>query len=105
MDDNNYRRLCAQPDVMRRGDIRATITRLATDQSQVAARLTAILSSPPVPKPAADDGGPDTDFLRLDLAAEDIETIVEALGKLEAILASSDAPSAILSSAADLLGQ
>lgn len=103
LDDNDYRQLCDRPDVMRRGDVRATHSRLELDHPEIAARLSTLLNSVPVPKPPGHDGGPDTDFLWLDLAAEEIDAIVEALVALEAALAESGAPHVALSSAADLV--
>jgi hypothetical protein len=103
MDENEYRRLCSQPDVMRRSDIRATISRLQPSCPDLATQLAAVLSSPPVPKPVEHTGGPDTDFLWLDLAEEDIEEIMIELGNLEASLATDDAPSQQLSDAGTLL--
>ena len=87
MNDAEYRRLCAQPHVMRRTDIRATLTRLAEPRPELATRLHDLLASPPVPKPRGHDAGPDTDYLMIDLAQDEIEEIVDALGELETALA------------------
>jgi hypothetical protein len=103
VDDNEYRQLCDRSDVMRRGDLRATFSRLEYARPDLAARLAALLSGPPVPKPSGHDGGPDTDFLWLDLATGEIEAILEAMAALEAALAESGAPNESLSSAADLV--
>jgi hypothetical protein len=103
MDENEYRRLCSQPDVMRRSDIRATVSRLQHSCPNLASRLAVVLSSPPVPKPVEHTGGPDTDFLWLDLAEGDIVEIMRELGNLEASLVIDDAPSQQLSDAGTLL--
>ena len=103
MDDNEYRRLCSQPDVMRRSDVRATISRLQQSRPDLATRLASLLSSSPVPKPVGHEGGPETDFLWLDLADEDIDEIVSELADLEASLVLDEAPTQQLSDAGTLL--
>ena len=86
MDDAEYRRLCSAPDVMRRTDIRATASRLRVREPKLARELDRILASDPVPKPLEHDAGPDTDYLWLDLDAEDVEGVHEALRDLESQL-------------------
>jgi hypothetical protein len=88
---------------MRRSDLRATISRLQHGRPDLADRLTMLLSSPPIRKPVEHTGGPDTDFLALDLAEEDIDEIVSELGDLETSLAMDDAPSQLLSDVGALL--
>jgi hypothetical protein len=103
MDENEYRRLCSQPDVMRRSDVRATISRLQHRNPDLAARLARLLSSPPVPKPIEHSGGADTEFLWLDLAEADIDEIVTELVDFEASLTVDEAPTQQLSEASALL--
>ena len=87
MNDAEYRRLCAAPNVLRRADIRSTVARLREREPRLAEQLTQVLRSSPVPKPAEHQGGPETDYLGLDLSPEDIQSIVDALFDLEAELA------------------
>ena len=87
MDDAEYRRLCSQPDVMRRTEIRATLTRLTKSRPDLAERLEALLQSAPIPKPPGHDAGADTDYLAIHLTEDEIEAIVDALGDLESALA------------------
>ena len=103
MDDREYRRLCSQPDVMRRTDIRATISRLQESRPDLASRLSSLLSTSPVPKPLGHEGGADTDFLWLDLAEEEIDEIVRELADLEASLALDEAPVQQLTDAVTLV--
>ena|SRR5688500_10643274 len=87
MNDAEYRRLCTQPHVMRRTEVRATVMRLAEPRPDLAARLRTLLDSPPIPKPSGHDAGPDSDYLILDLEQDEIEDVVDALGDLESTLA------------------
>ena len=87
MDDEEYRRLCAAPDVLRRSEIRATHVRMAKRAPELATELERVLQSSPVPKPSQHEGGTDTDFLWLDLHADVLEAIVEELHDQETELA------------------
>jgi hypothetical protein len=87
LDDQEYKRLCAQPDVMRRADIRATAVRLHADQPQLASILEELLQHAPVPKPADFSGGEEADFFYLDLPAFIVEEIAEALADVERAVA------------------
>jgi hypothetical protein len=79
------------------------MTRLAAGCPDLAARSGAVLAGRPVPKPAAHAGGPETDFLPLDLAPGEVAAVAEALADLEIALAQADAPPpGALSSAAAL---
>ena len=91
MDDAEYARLCAQPDVMRRPALRATHARLRRSHPELAQALEAVLVGRPVPKPVEHDGGPDSDFLFLDLSDEEVDAITEAIGDMEASLAQDEA--------------
>lgn len=103
MDDREYKRVCAQPDVMRRAAIRATLARLKGRRSDLAMSLASLLGGPAIPKPPGHDSGADTDYLWLDLPSEQIDDIVSELGDLEASLAESDAPAIEVSSTGTLL--
>lgn len=87
MGDAEYRRLCSAPDVMRRADLRATASRLRVPEPRLTREFDRLLGSVPVPKPVEHDGGPDTDYLWLDLDADDVEVVHEALRNLESQLA------------------
>jgi hypothetical protein len=58
MDDGEYERLCARPDVMRREEIRATVALLRERHNRLAARLSTLLLASPLPKPEGHSGGP-----------------------------------------------
>ena len=103
MDDNEYRRICAQPDVMRRSDVRATVARLRGVRPDLADRAAHLLGTVPVPKPAAHAGGSETDYLWLDLDPADIQEIVSELFDLETQQALDDAPALQLGATASLL--
>ena len=105
MDDQEYKRLCAQPDVMRRDQIRATASLLADRHAELAARLSALLNAMPLSKPADHAGGRESDFFYLDLDAADLDDVVSALGDLEAELVESGAPADRLSLVGTLLGR
>jgi hypothetical protein len=103
MDEREYRRICSQPDVMRRSDLRATLHRLQGVRPDLTHELHALLRASPVPKPAHHDGGRDTEFLWLDLAPEVIQEIVDELAALEASLVAEGQGSGRLEAAATLL--
>ena len=103
MDESQYKRLCAQPDVMRRDSIRATAALVRENHAALAARLSALLAASPVPKPAGHSGGPESDFFYLDLDAAGLDEVATALGDLEAKLAETGAPADQISLAATLL--
>jgi hypothetical protein len=61
--------------------------RLMASRPDLAARLRALLDSPPIPKPSKHESGADSDYLILDLDQGEIEDVVDALGDLESTLA------------------
>jgi hypothetical protein len=89
MDDQEYKRLCAQPDVMQRSVIRATIVRLKTAQPELAGVLEHILRASPLPKPLGYSGSSENDFFYLDLSESNLESIQEAIADVEVFLAQS----------------
>ena len=103
MDEQEYKRICRQPDVMRRADLRATLRRLQDVRPDLAHELHAVLRASPVPQPVHHDGGRDTEFLWLDLAPKVIEEIVDELAALEADLVTEAQGSGVLEAAATLL--
>lgn len=72
---------------MKRADIRATASRLRGREPWLTRELDRLLESVPIPKPDLHDAGPDTDYLWLDLDADDVEGVHEALRDLENQLA------------------
>ena len=103
MDDREYRRLCSQPDVTARGDLRATAVRLTDRRPDLAAEVQRLLAGSPVPRPSEHEGSRETDYLWLDISDETIEEIVDELGTLEADLVETGAPHRTVSVAAELL--
>ena len=87
MDDEEYRRLCAAPDVLRRAEIRATYFRMRDRAPHLAAELERLLQSAPVPKAAEHEGRAETDYLWLDLQPDTLEAIEEELHDQETELA------------------
>ena len=83
MDDNEYKRLCAQPDVMHRPDVRASMLRLRRRRPELATLLARILETDAVPRPHPFTGGPDSDYLWLDLQQGDLDDIADAFAGLE----------------------
>jgi hypothetical protein len=102
MNDAEYAQRCALPDVMRRGDVRATQSRLRPAWPDLATRLEHVLAAAPVPKPARHTAGPESDFLPLDLSVVELETVADALFELEASLVEDEqaAPGAASTAAA-----
>jgi hypothetical protein len=92
VDDAEYKRLCAAPDVMSRPDLRATEVRLREEHAHLAEVIATILGSRPLPKPSLHDAGGESDFLFLDLSAVDIEAIHDALRDQEALLVEGGEP-------------
>lgn len=92
MDDEEYRRLCAAPNVMARRDLRATEVRLRGRRPDLADAVAAVLRSVPVAKPPKHDGGVEADYLWIDLAADQIEEIHEALREQETSLVQDGEP-------------
>ena len=105
MDALNYKRLCAQPHVMRRTDIEATIRLLTRDHPELTARLAALLPRAPVPRPAEHAGGSEADYLFLDLDPHDVDALVTAIGAREASLSDAVTDAEGLSLAGTLLDQ
>ena len=103
MDDQEYKRLCAQPDVMRRDQIRATAALLREPHPGLAMRVSGLLGAAALPKPQEHSGGAESDFFYIDLDVADLDAIVSALGDLEAQLAESGAPTDQLGWVARLL--
>ena len=87
MDDEEYRRVCAAPDVLQRPDVRATYVRLRDRAPSLAAELERLLQSAPVPKPREHEGGPETDYLWLDVGPDVLEAIQDELHDQESELA------------------
>jgi hypothetical protein len=79
MDDAEYRRLCAAPDVMKREHILSTEARLRRTAPHLDDLLVRVLAGDTVPRPQRHDGTRDDDFLYLDLAPEEIEAIHDEL--------------------------
>ena len=102
MDDAEYAQRCARPDVMRRGDVRTTQSRLRQGRPDLAVRLERVLGSAAVAKPPRHTGGPESDFLPLDLSVAELEAVADALFELEASLVEDEqaAPSAASTAAA-----
>ena len=106
MDDAEYKRLCAAPDVMSRTDLRATAIRLRDDRPDLAVLIDKVLRSEPVPKPARHTNGSESDFLWLDFSDDDLEAIHDALRDQEIALADDElSPTPELSFVAALAGK
>lgn len=103
MNDREYQAMRERPDVMLRGHVRATFSRLQQSRPDLAAEVRRILDSTPVEKPALHAGGAETDYLWLDLPLESIDEIIDELGSTEAGLVESGASSAEIESATELL--
>jgi hypothetical protein len=103
MNDREYHALRGRPDVMRRGQVAATLSRLSASRPGLANELSRILESAPVVKPPEHRGGPETDYLRFDLSLAAIDEIVAELGFLEASLCQSHAAQAEIEAVAELL--
>lgn len=87
MDDEEYRRLCAAPDVLRRSVVRATYFRMRDRAPHLAAELERLLESSPVPKPVEHEGGVESDYLWLDVHPDTLEAVEEELHDQETDLA------------------
>ena len=92
MDDAEYKRLCATPDVMSRPDLRATEVRLREAQPHLADEIARLLTTQPVPKPRLHESGPESDFIWLDLRDDDLEAIHDALRDQEVLLVEKGEP-------------
>lgn len=90
MKDHEYRQLISRPDVMSRRDLEATARELRVEFPVLAARIDDILGGIPVLKPSAHSGGPETDFLYLQLTDAEIEAIYDIICDLEGLWAPSD---------------
>jgi hypothetical protein len=66
--------------------------RLRTTRPDLAALLEVLLLGAMLPKPAEHTGGPETDFLFLDLSNNEVEEITEAVGNLEVAVAMDTSP-------------
>lgn len=89
MDDQEYKRLCAQPDVMRRAEMRATMTRLKREHAPLAAALERVMGRPALPKPVGFQGSSENDYFYIDLSEDELDAIAEALEDMERSLAAS----------------
>jgi hypothetical protein len=79
MDDAEYRRLCAAPDVMKRATLQATVARLRRRDPELADIVARVMTGQTVPRPTLHAGTRDDDFLYLDLEPGEIEAIHDAL--------------------------
>jgi hypothetical protein len=102
VDDQEYKRLCAQPDVMKRSEIRATLTRLRRDHGPLAASLERIMSLRALAKPVNFQGSSENDYFYLDLSEDELEDIADALADLERALAMSGTDASELAFVASL---
>lgn len=85
MDAANYKRICAQADVLPRGVVEATHRLVSQVDAVLAAKVRRILAVEPVPKPPRHLAGAHSDYLPIGvLPHREIEAVVEALGELEA---------------------
>lgn len=105
MDDNQYKHLCARPSVMRRSEILATSRLIRPTHPALADRVAALLTSRPVPKPVGHRGGPEAGHIYLALLPEELASVTDALGELEASLDGSAASAPLLSQIGTLLGR
>ena len=87
MDAEEYRTICTRPDVIRRPVIEATVRRLSSNHADLIGPLKELLTRGPVPKPPLHHAGSHSDYFLVDLAPDQLEEIVNALGDLEAGLA------------------
>lgn len=102
VDDQEYKRLCAQPDVMRRADLRATIARLGPQHAELRNALARVLASSPLQKPSGFQGGPENDYFYLDISEQDLFAIADVIADIEISLADSEDGSAELNFVAEL---
>ena len=79
MDESEYKRRCAQPDVMKRADLHASEARLRKTVPALADLLIRVMAGQPVPKPSLHQGARDDDCLYLTLTPDEIEAIHDAL--------------------------
>lgn len=85
MDAADYKRICAQSDVLPRGVVEATHGLVSHVDAVLAAKVRKILAIEPVPKPPRHDAGAHSDYLPIGVVSRrEIEAVVEALGELEA---------------------
>ncbi len=84
MDVNEYRDLCARPDVLRRGELEETVSALRRLRSPDVRLLEEILEQPPIEKPVIHAAGSEADFFFVTLDADVVESIVDQLFEAEA---------------------
>ncbi len=84
MDLNEYRDLCARPDVIRRGELEETVRALRRLRSPDVRLVEEILEQPPIEKPVVHAAGSEADSFFVTLDADVVESIVEQLTDAEA---------------------
>jgi len=84
MRPNEYKAACQAPDVFSRAALEATIEALGGAEPALSSRLTDALSAEPIVKPPQHRGGPETDFFRVSLTAEEVHELISHLVGLEA---------------------
>jgi hypothetical protein len=88
MDAAEYKLTTSSPDVFTRGDLTLTLTSLEAEELRTPVRE-ALLGTP-VPKPPLHAGSASSDYFRLALPVDTVDTILDQLLLLEAGAVSSD---------------
>jgi len=82
MDPEEYKTLCARPDVLRRSALEDTARALRSVRSPDTPLVEEILEQPPVEKPVVHSAGSEADFfyvtLERDVAGSVLETLLDA---------------------------
>ncbi len=84
MDVNEYKELCARPDVLQRGALEDTVRVLREARSPDARLVEEILRRAPIEKPVIHAAGAEADSFFVTLDADVVESIVEQLADAEA---------------------
>ncbi len=77
---NGYKRHCAEPNVVTRVALKATINHIQTSRPDLGARLEAFLALPPIPKPERHAASDENDYIELPLGEAEFSEIARALG-------------------------
>lgn len=84
VDTDRYHNLCNAPDSFSRSELEKTLLALENGGSTKAKLVYEALQSKPIEKPKLHKGGPETDYIKVNIGVEDAEKIIEELGTLEA---------------------
>jgi len=84
MESGSYRKLCSSPEAFTRLELEHTLAALNRTDSAKKMLIEEALKAKAIEKPELHTGGKETDYIPVNICAEDADEIIEELGNLEA---------------------